>query len=199
MSSGRFPATPQIASSWAERHLVQAPLELHPPRSSVTLLPYFPDILLYFILYLPLYTVIAHTSLPNLRHPAGATAPPLFKCQKSTINLLRESDVVPAQALPLPKAGGDRNVLQPKGRGDHNVHRHQKSTFEVAKQFMKPIIFTKNPRPIISDEKYSKVDEIWKLAIQAQHRRRALAGAPVGTPSVCQLPSGPSLKIDLET
>jgi hypothetical protein len=26
-------------------------------------------------------TVIARTSLPNLRHPAGAMAPPLLKCQ----------------------------------------------------------------------------------------------------------------------
>jgi len=41
------------------------------------------------------------------------------------------------------------------------------------------------------------VNEAWKLAIEAQDRLRALAGAPVGTPSVCQLPGGPSLKIDL--
>jgi len=39
-------------------------------------------------------TVIAHTSLPNLRHPAGAMAPPLLKRQKSTINISRESDIV---------------------------------------------------------------------------------------------------------
>jgi hypothetical protein len=32
-------------------------------------------------------TVIARTSLPNLRHPAGAMAPPLLKHQKSTINI----------------------------------------------------------------------------------------------------------------
>jgi len=43
------------------------------------------------------------------------------------------------------------------------------------------------------------VDEAWKLAIEAQDRQRALAGAPVGAPSVCQLPGGPSLKIDLQT
>jgi hypothetical protein len=40
------------------------------------------------------------------------------------------------------------------------------------------------------------VDEAWKLASEAQDCQRALAGAPVGTPSVCQLPGGPSLKID---
>jgi len=43
------------------------------------------------------------------------------------------------------------------------------------------------------------VDEAWKLAIEAQDHQQALAGTPVGTPSVCQLPSGPSLEIDLQT
>ena len=144
-------------------------------------------------------TVIARTSLPNLRHPAGAIAPPLLKHQKSTINILRESDVLPAQALPLPKTGGDQNVPQPKAGGDHNVPPRQQVTFEVAKQFMDAIIYTKTPWPIISDEKYSMVDKAWNLAIEAQHRLRALAGASVGTPSVCQLASGPSLKIDPQT
>jgi hypothetical protein len=131
-------------------------------------------------------TVIARAPLPNLRHPAGAIAPPLLKRQKSVINISRESDVL--QALPLPKASGD-----------HNVPQHQKATFEVAKRFMEAIVFTKTPWPIISDEKYSMVDEAWKLAIEAQDRQRALAGAPVGAPSVCQLPGGPSLKIDPQT
>jgi len=43
------------------------------------------------------------------------------------------------------------------------------------------------------------VEEAWKLAINAQDHQQALAGAPPGTPSVCQLPSGPSLKIDPQT
>jgi len=43
------------------------------------------------------------------------------------------------------------------------------------------------------------VDEAGQLAIEAQHRQRALAGAPVGVPSMCQLPGGPSLKIDSPT
>jgi hypothetical protein len=43
------------------------------------------------------------------------------------------------------------------------------------------------------------VDEAWKQAIEAQDQQRASAGAPVGAPSVCQLPGGPSLKIDLPT
>jgi hypothetical protein len=32
-------------------------------------------------------TVIAYTSLPNLRHPAGAMVPPSLKRHKSTINI----------------------------------------------------------------------------------------------------------------
>jgi hypothetical protein len=49
---------------------------------------------------------------------------------------------------------------------------------------MKAIVFTKSPWPILSDEKYSMIDEAWKLAIGAQDHQQALAGAPVGTPSV---------------
>jgi hypothetical protein len=125
-------------------------------------------------------------------------APPLLKRQKSTINISRESDIV--QALPLPKAGGDHNMPQQKpGGGDHNVPQHQKATFEVAKRFMEAIVFTKTPWPIISDEKYSMVDEAWQLAIEPQDRQRALAGTPVGAPSVCQLPGCPSLTIDPQT
>jgi hypothetical protein len=143
-------------------------------------------------------TVIAHTSLPNLGHSAGAMAPPLLKRQKSTINILRKSDIV--QVLRLPEAGGDHNMPQrtPSG-GDHDIPQYQKATFEVAKRFMEAIIFTKTPWPIISYEKYSMVDEAWQLAIEAQDRQRALAGAPVGAPSVCQLPGGPSLRIDPQT
>ena len=144
-------------------------------------------------------TEIACTPLLNLQHPARAIAPPLLKRQKSTINILRESDVIPTQALPLPKACGDQNVPQPKAGGDHNVPQHQKATFEVAKQFMEATIFTKTPWPIISDEKYSMVDEAWKLVIEAQHCQRALARTPVGTPSVCQVPSCPSVKNDPQT
>ena len=42
-------------------------------------------------------------------------------------------------------------------------------------------------------------EEAWKLAIEAQDGERPVAGAPVGTPLVCQLPSGWSLKIDPQT
>jgi len=123
----------------------------------------------------------------------------LLKRQKSTVNILHESDVVPAQALPLPKTGGDQIVPQQKASGDHNVPQYQNATFEVEKQFMEAIVFTKTPWPIISNEKYSMVDEAWKLAIEAQDHQPALPGAPVGTPAVCQLPGGPSLKTDLQT
>jgi len=137
-------------------------------------------------------TVIARTPLP-----VSAIAPPWLKRQKSAINISCESDVV--QALLLPKAGGEQNVPQPKAGGDHNVPQHQKATCEVAKLFMEAFIFTKTPSPIIFNEKYSMVDEAWKPAIEAQDRQRALAGALVGVPSVCQLPGGLSLKIDLQT
>jgi hypothetical protein len=56
-------------------------------------------------------SVFARTSLPNLRHPPWAMAPPLQECKKPTIDILRKSDSVTDQALPVPKAGGDRSVL----------------------------------------------------------------------------------------
>jgi len=126
-------------------------------------------------------------------------APPLLKRQMSTINILCESDIRPAQALPLPMAGGDLSVPQSNAGGDHNVLQQQKATFEVGKRFMETIVFIKTPWPIISNEKYSMVDEASKLPIEAQDRQRALAGALIDTPSVCRLPGGPSLKIDRQT
>jgi hypothetical protein len=64
---------------------------------------------------------------------------------------------------------------------------------------MQAIGFTKTPWPIIINEKYLSVHKAWQLAIEAQDQQRALAGAPVGTPSVFQLPGGPSHKINPQT
>jgi len=136
---------------------------------------------------------IAHTPLPNLRHPARAIARPLLKRQTSTINISCESDIV--QGLPPSKAGGDDSVPQRKAGGDHNVPQHRKATFEDVKWFMKAIVSRKAPWLMISNENYSMVDVAWKLAIEAQDHQWALAVAPVAAPSVCQLPSGPSLII----
>jgi len=144
-------------------------------------------------------TVIAHTSLSNLRHPARAIAPPLLKCKESTIDILHESAIVPTQALPLPKAGGDQYVPQPNAHEDHNIPQHQKATFEVSKWFVEAIAFTKTPWPIISNVKYSTVDKAWILVIEAQDCQQALAGGPEGTPSVCQWLGGPFRKIDWQT
>jgi len=64
---------------------------------------------------------------------------------------------------------------------------------------MEAIIFRKTPWPITLDEKYLIVDKAWQLAAEAQDYQRALAGAPVGAPSVCQLPGGTSHKINPQT
>jgi len=146
-------------------------------------------------------TVIARPPLPNSRKPPGSMAPSLLKCQKSALlNKSSKSDRAPsAQALLQPKSSGDQNAPQPKASADQNVPQHQKPTCEVAKRFMEGIVFVKTPWPILSDNKHSMVEEAMKLAIEAQDRQRALAGAPAGTPSARQLPSGPSLKIDPQT
>jgi len=64
---------------------------------------------------------------------------------------------------------------------------------------MEAIVFRKTPSPILPDDKYSMVKKAWTLAIEAQDRQQALAGALAGTPSLRQLPSGSSLKIDPQT
>jgi len=43
------------------------------------------------------------------------------------------------------------------------------------------------------------VDNAWKLVIEVQDCQQALAGAPGGTPSVCQFPRDPLLKINPQT
>jgi hypothetical protein len=50
---------------------------------------------------------------------------------------------------------------------------------------MEAIIFGNAPWLIISVEMYSMVDNSWKLAIEPQDHQQVLAGAQVGTPSVC--------------
>jgi len=91
-------------------------------------------------------TVIARPLLPNSWNLPAAMAPPLLKCQKSSLlNKLSESDYAPsARALVLPnKSSGYQNSPQSKASSDQNVPQYQKATFEVAKRFMEAIVFTK--------------------------------------------------------
>jgi isoleucyl-tRNA synthetase len=78
--------------------------------------------------------------------------------------------------------------------GEITMFLNTKGNCEVAKRFMEAIVFTTTPWAIISNEKCSMVVKAWKLAIEAQDSQRELAGAAIGTPSVCQLPGGASLK-----
>jgi hypothetical protein len=73
------------------------------------------------------------------------------------------------------------------------------ATVEVVKRLMEAIIFKLTARPIISDEKSSMVDDDWQVDMEALDCHETLAGAPVDTPSVCEMPGGPSLKIDPQT
>jgi len=128
-------------------------------------------------------------------------APPLLKHQKSTLlNQLSKSDGAPStQALPLPKCSGAQTIPQPTASPDRNIPQHQRGTFEVSKRCIEAIIFRKTAWPIFFGDKYSMVEDARKLVIEAQNRRRALVEASVGMLSMCQLPGGASLKIDLHT
>jgi hypothetical protein len=127
--------------------------------------------------------------------------PPLLKRPKlALLNKSCESDCAPSTlTLPYPKSSGDQNSPQLKASADQNVSQYEKTTFEIAKRFMEAIVFTKSPGPIDSDDKYSMVEEAGKLAIEVQDHQRALASAPAGIPSVCQLLSGSSPTIDSQT
>ena len=128
-------------------------------------------------------------------------AQPQLKHQMSTLlHKISESDDAPStQVLPLCKSIGDNNVQQPKASTDQNVPHHQKDTSEIPKGFMRAIVCTKTSGPIFSDDKYSMVEAVWKFANESQDHQWAMAGAPVGIPSVCQLTGGSSLTIDPQT
>jgi len=64
-------------------------------------------------------------------------------------------------------SNGGKNFLQPKGSADQNVPQHQEISFEVVKRFMGAIVFTRTPLLILSDYKYSRVEQAWKLSIDA--------------------------------
>jgi hypothetical protein len=51
--------------------------------------------------------------------------------------------------------------------------------------------------PISSDDKYSMLQEALKVAIEGEDCQGKLAGTPMDTPLVCQLPCSPCLKIGL--
>jgi hypothetical protein len=60
--------------------------------------------------------VIAHRSPQNLQLQARPIALLLVNSQYSTFNILRKADIVPANLVPLPKAGGDPSIPQPMDR-----------------------------------------------------------------------------------
>jgi len=94
---------------------------------------------------------------------------------------------------------GDHNAPQLMASADQNVPQHQKATCAVATWVIEAIELTKTPSPILSDDKYLIIKEARLLAIDAHNHQWALACAPEGTPLVCRLPSGPSIKIDSQT
>jgi len=113
--------------------------------------------------------------------------------------ILGEADLLSALALQLPLARGGQNVPHPMASGDRTIPQHQKPTFEVSRCFIEAIVVTKTACEIISHEKYSMVDNPLIQVIDIQDRQWAVGGAPVCTPSVNQLPMGPSLNINLQT
>jgi hypothetical protein len=146
--------------------------------------------------------VMACPPHPYYRTLPGAIAPLLLNPQKSFFyNKLSQSDYTPSarEVVLSNKSSGDQNIPQPKACSDQNVPEHHTATVEVLKRFNEAIVLTNTPWAILSNDKFPVVEEARKQAIEAQDCERALAGAHVGTPSVCQLPSCPSLKIDPQT
>jgi len=87
-------------------------------------------------------TLIPRYKLLRVWYPAKAIAHLLFKSQMSIINMLCKSELIAAQALPIPRASGDQNVPQTMASGhqnvpqtmtggDHIVCQYQKAPFEI--------------------------------------------------------------------
>jgi len=64
---------------------------------------------------------------------------------------------------------------------------------------MKVIVFTETDGLILSNKKYATVGNASQHAFEDQDYEQTLADARVSGTSVCQLPDGESLKIDLQT
>jgi hypothetical protein len=82
---------------------------------------------------------------------------------------------------------------------DQSVPENNKKTFELAKDFLSPLLLTKNPGLLTTDEKYKHISDSWNLSIEVQDYHRRVAGAPENSPSVFQPTGGPSKDIDFET
>lgn len=70
------------------------------------------------------------------------------------------------------------------------------ATIDITNNFVKVVIFIRTPWPILCDDNYSIVQVVWTLNIECQNWQRPIAGASIGTQSVCQLPYGAYNKID---
>jgi len=144
---------------------------------------------------------MARSRLPHSGNPPGAMAPPLLKFKNSTLlNTTSASDCAPStQVLLLSKSSREQKVPQPKASADHNIPETQKAIGEVDKRFLESIDFTKTHWPDIIRWQVLDSWTSWHVAVEAQDCQRASAGAPVGTPSVSQLRSGPFGKITPQT
>lgn len=67
------------------------------------------------------------------------------------------------------------------------------ATFEIVLSFLQAIVLTQTPCPIISNDEYWMAEEACKVVIEAHEHKWTLAGAPVSTPSWCQMPCSPSV------
>ena len=146
-------------------------------------------------------TVVACPLVPNSWRPLGSMEQILLKCQTSALghNLCKCNCVPSAQALLEFKSSGDHNAPQSQASADQNVPQHQNGAFEVGKRFMETVVFTKTPLQIFSNHKHLIIEDASNCAAEGPNCQRALAGTPVVIPSVCQLPSSSTHKIDLQT
>jgi hypothetical protein len=69
-------------------------------------------------------------------------APPLLKCQKSTLlnNLSQSKHATSGHVLLLSKCSGDNNAPQPYANADQNVLQPQQMTRELAKRFLEALV-----------------------------------------------------------
>ena len=76
---------------------------------------------------------------------------------------------------------------------------HNKAAFDLAKDFLKSVLYTENPWPASQEDELDICDKAWDEALDAMTIQQRAVGALNGMQYVWERPSGPSEHINALT
>jgi hypothetical protein len=79
------------------------------------------------------------------------------------------------------------------------VPLHNKAAFDLAKDFLKSVLYTENPWPASQEDELDICDKAWDEALDAMTVQQRAVGALNGMQHVWERPGGPSEHIDALT